>query len=594
MTAHLLLVTLGPVQDFIAQARRTRDLWYGSHVLSELGRAAARALVEGNAELVFPALKKGDGELEPCLGALRPDEKLPLTVANKLLAEVPSGIDPEKLARAVREAVLQYWREDVAAPVKAKCAGLLPDAIDAVWTEQIDTVVEFAASWLPLGEYAETRRQIDSAIASRKMLRDFGPWTHGRGSVPKSSLDGARETILVPPRARQTTLVRKYRIADGEQLDAVGLVKRAGGEPAQFVPVVNVALASWVELVNRVAALELEKLRDACGAAGVSRVVRADLPCAATFPFDASVLIPSRWRSVFEEQGLEGDAESWGRVHVQPILDKVSDSYPYVACLVADGDHMGRAIDRFGSAADHRIFSEALAQFASEARTVVEQRHRGILVYAGGDDVLAFLPLPEALAGAEDLRLRFSGVMASACSSSIEMQRPTLSVGLGVGHLMESMGDLLALGRAAEREAKRDRNALAVLVDKRSGGRSSWRGQWSEDPVRGLHDSAALLQDRLPARKVYEIASTLARLPEPGDASGDGWARLLALEVRRSLARTESGGLDLQSAGLALDDGAGYPALHARVRAWVARLLIARTFAQAIPRERQREKEEAA
>ena len=58
MTAHLLLVTLGPVQDFIAQARRTRDLWYGSHMLSELGRAAARALVGGDAQLISGAGKK--------------------------------------------------------------------------------------------------------------------------------------------------------------------------------------------------------------------------------------------------------------------------------------------------------------------------------------------------------------------------------------------------------------------------------------------------------------------------------------------------------------------------------------------------------
>ena len=45
MSGHLLLVTIGPVQEFIAQARRTRDLWYGSHLLSELARAGARALV---------------------------------------------------------------------------------------------------------------------------------------------------------------------------------------------------------------------------------------------------------------------------------------------------------------------------------------------------------------------------------------------------------------------------------------------------------------------------------------------------------------------------------------------------------------------
>jgi CRISPR-associated protein Cmr2 len=463
-----------------------------------------------------------------------------------------------------------------------------------VWAEQVDTFLEFAASWSPLGDYAQTRRQIERAIAGRKMLRDFGAWTHGRGSVPKSSLDGARETVLLPPTARQATLARKYRIGDGEQLDAIGLVKRAGGEPDQFVPIINVALASWVDLVSRVAPSELDALRTACRKAGVSRVARTDLRCTAPFPFDASVLLASRWRSVFDEQGLDGNAESWGRQHVQPILGKVSEPYPYVACLVADGDHMGRAIDRLGSAQDHRTFSETLARFAGEARKVVEQNHRGALVYAGGDDVLAFLPLPEALSCAEDLRKNFADAMASACHSIAAEQRPTLSVGLGIGHVMESMGDLLALGRRAEREAKRDRNALAVLVDKRSGGTRSWRAPWSDDPVSRLREATALLQDRLPSRKVYEIASTLARLPEPGEDEGGEWARVLALEVGRSLARVEGGALRPESAGLALDAGAGYAALHARVRAWVARLLVARTFAQATPRERRRAEEVAA
>lgn len=594
MTAHLLLVTLGPVQDFIAQARRTRDLWYGSHLLSELARAAARALVDGGAELIFPALKKGNPELEPCLAPLRPNGRAPRKVANKLLAEVPSGVNPQQLARTVREAVMRYWRDNLAASVKAKCTGLLASGIDAVWDEQVDTFLEFAASWLPIGDYVETRRRLEQAIAGRKMLRDFGAWTQGRGSVPKSSLDGARETVLRPPDSRDASLVRKYRIADGEQLDAIGLVKRCGGEPDQFVPVVNVALASWVDLASSVAPTEFEALRDACREVGISRVARPDLPCVAPFPFDASVLLPSRWRSVFEEQGLERNAESWGRQHVQPILRKLSEPYPYVACLVADGDHMGRAIDRLGSASEHRRFSEALARFSGEARNIVEQKHRGALVYTGGDDLLAFLPLPEAFSCADDLRKRFANAMASACPSIAAAERPTLSVGLGIGHVMESMGDLLALGRQAEREAKRDRNALAVVLDKRSGGTRSWRAPWSDDPVRALHHAAALLQDRLPSRKVYEIASTLARLPEPGESAEHAWARVLALEVGRSLARVEGGALSAESAGLALDEEADYLALHAHVSAWVAQMLIARTFAQASPRERRRSEEAAA
>ena len=223
---------------------------------------------------------------------------------------------------------------------------------------------------------------------------------------------------------------------------------------------------------------------------------------------------------------------------------------------------------------------------------MIEQHHRGVLVYAGGDDVLAFLPVPEALVCAEELRVRFTDLMVAACFSLPSEHRPTLSVGVGLGHVMESMGDLLGRGRAAEREAKRDRNALAVLIDKRSGGRRSWRARWSDDPSRRLRESVELLQARLPARKVYEIASTLARLPKPHDVDGDAWARLTALEVRRSLARIEEGRLTPEDTGLVLDGHAGYADLHAGVSAWVDRLLLARTFAQAEPR-RGHDKEEA-
>ena len=594
MTAHLLLITLGPVQEFIAQARRTRDLWYGSHLLSELARAAARALVDGGAHLIFPALEQGDPELVPCLAPTRNGGKPPVNIANKLLAEVPAGVDASGLARTARSTVMEFWRKDIASPVKQSCGGLIAGGVEAVWEEQIDTFIEFAASWAPLGNYVGARRQVEQAIASRKNLRDFEPWTRQRGNVPKSSLDGARETVLRPPKQRDARLARKYRVTDGEQLDAVGLVKRAGGDPEQFVPVINVALASWTDLAARETPAELDALKMSCEKVDISRVLRSDLPCAAAFPFDASVLLQSRWESVFEEQGIEENSSSWGRNHVGPLIKRLTEPFPYVACLLADGDRMGQAIDRLVSANAHRAFSQALSTFAGDARNTIEQQHRGALIYSGGDDVLAFLPLPEALSCADDLRQCFSTVMAGACDNLPTTERPTLSVGLGVGHVMESMGDLLALGRAAEREAKRDRNALAVLVDKRSGGRRAWSGCWDKDPVGRLRTDAELQKARLSSRKIYEVARTLMRLPEPTDGNDPGWARLLALEVRRSLSRVGEGTLSPEEAGLSLDDNAGYAALHRNVRAWMDRMLIARTFAMAVPQVRRRQEEEAA
>ncbi|OQW93521.1 MAG: hypothetical protein BWK79_10695, partial [Beggiatoa sp. IS2] len=36
MSEYLIAVSVGPVQNFIAAARATHDLWFGSYVLSEV------------------------------------------------------------------------------------------------------------------------------------------------------------------------------------------------------------------------------------------------------------------------------------------------------------------------------------------------------------------------------------------------------------------------------------------------------------------------------------------------------------------------------------------------------------------------------
>jgi len=46
MPTSLLKLQIGPVQDFIAQARSTRDLWSGSYLLSWLMAAGAKEQVK--------------------------------------------------------------------------------------------------------------------------------------------------------------------------------------------------------------------------------------------------------------------------------------------------------------------------------------------------------------------------------------------------------------------------------------------------------------------------------------------------------------------------------------------------------------------
>jgi CRISPR-associated protein Cmr2 len=157
---------------------------------------------------------------------------------------------------------------------------------------------------------------------------------------------------------------------------------------------------------------------------------------------------------------------------------------------------------------------------------------------------------------------------------------------------MESMGDLLALGREAEREAKRERNSLAVLVDMRSGGRRTWSAKWDQDPAGSLQRSVAHLDGSLSTRKVYEIASVLRRLP--ADSQDPSWARILAREVERALSRVGEGAVAPIQVDLDLNDGGDYKPLRTRVSAWVDRVLIARVLARAVPRQRSRSEEEVA
>lgn len=621
MSKHLLLVTLGPVQDFIAQARRTRDLWFGSHLLSELSRAAAKSLAENGAELIFPALAKGDPELTACDEMTR-GSKPPLNVANKLLAVVPDSIDPSHAAGRAREAAMQCLR-GAAYRVKGKVCGVLAKDADACFEEQIDSFLEFLAAWAPLSSeqgYAKARGEVEAAIAGRKNLRDFEPWVQQREGAPKSSLDGGRCSVLRPRGDRPKDLVQKYRIAENEQLDGVGLLKRAGGKPDQFVPITNVALACWIERASKAAERELRCLDEQCEAQGFSRVWRPDIGWTKAFHHDAQVFFPDRWRSLLEEAQAEQEARSWGQQHVRPILAVMSPPYPYVACLVADGDRMGDALSKLESPEAHRRFSENLAVFASRARTVVErEQNQGLLVYSGGDDVLAFVALPDALSCAEQLRGAFREVMKNALPRVNEADLPTLSIGIGVGHVLDGLGELLALGREAEKLAKGSdlpqaerRNGLAIVVDKRSGGKLRWRSRWDGAPLGAVERLQAAQKVLTPSegawissKKIYQIRRDLLRLPAPpalqetgpGDQEMASWSALLVELVTHTLTRVDDcRGLSPDEAGLFFPlrkedealPAAHYHATYRAVEEWVARMLIAKTWLASQPRKRGR------
>jgi len=138
--------------------------------------------------------------------------------------------------------------------------------------------------------------------------------------------------------------------------------------------------------------------------------------------------------------------------------DHIQEPQPYFAILVADGDRMGELIARQDNPEAHRRLSRALDEFAQKARAIV-QNHRGFMVYSGGDDVLAFLPVNQAIACARELSETFRYQV-----------RGTLSAGIAVVHYREPLSISLQKAREAEKAAKNGgRNALAVALHTRGG-----------------------------------------------------------------------------------------------------------------------------
>ncbi|NQW49249.1 MAG: type III-B CRISPR-associated protein Cas10/Cmr2 [Planctomycetes bacterium] len=601
MTQAVLVMTIGPVQDFIAQARRSRDLWFGSHALSEVSRAAARAAAEiSGVELVFPALAKGDAELSPCDAAVHDlTGKPPLNIGNHLLAVVPAG-EAAAVADAMKQAAVVRWKQLAgAARKKAGKIALLADGIDAVWDEQIDSLLEISAASAPFATangYADARQAAERALSARKNLRDFSPWQHDRAGAPKSSFDGGRVSVLTADRKGLAGRGgRAVRLGEGEQLDAVAVVKRLGGEPEQFVPLANVALADWIANARNKAPDQLARLAEACENT-IGRVVRPDLAWTRWTDgrsFDAEVLLEGRLPAVLVECGVaesksDPAVTQWRKDYLDPLFDKVrAPSVPSVCCLVADGDHMGQAIDENPDPEQHRKLSRCLAVFARDAQAILAN-HSGFAVYTGGDDVLGFLAPDHALAAATDLRDCFSAAMAPL---SFAGAKPTLSVGLGIGHILDGMAHLLSLGRRAEKFAKqgrpgKPRNALAVIVDRRSGGEVAWCDRWEHDPAGQLGTLARQWGEALPAGKAHELKAMFRRLPLPSAVIDSGFTDVLLGEVRRILSRSSIGmessekRLAPADVGLMLPQlGSGYAAAHECVGNWLRMAMVAREFA---------------
>lgn len=229
----------------------------------------------------------------------------------------------------------------------------------------------------------------------------------------------------------------------------------------------------------------------------------------------------------------------------------------------------------------HLAVSGALNDFSQTVvRHVVEHEYLGRVLYAGGDDVLAMLPVADLLPAMQRLRHAYSGTLPEdaevdwqqlrgqrklVCKGGFAWlngrlmrmmgEKATASCGAIIAHHQAPLSAVLRELREAESSAKNQggRDAFSLRVVKRSGGTLSLTEKWGE-PVRLLADLRDFLAlENVSRRAVFHTLEWLneQELPSSAFAAEKGGQSMAHTLLAYQLDRQAQGEAKQQAAELA-------------------------------------------
>lgn len=500
--------TLGPVQGFVSQARRTRDFWAGSFLLSWLSGVAMAATQKLGGEIVFPIppddylhwIEHGKG---------KGDAPRQGVIPNRFKASVPDAFNGKLVEDAVRQAWIKLanwvWKCDEL----DKIAG---DKTRGIWDQQNKHFWEI--SWA-LTNDADASDLLDRRKNWRNHLPPPEP------GVKCAIMEGWQELSGIEDMKKDGNDTRREfwekiqgigngsmsDFADGEMLCALAFVKRRfarhfkdenrkvefsasislgietlnlkGWKLETGVPsFAYMAAVHWLEQLNNHGDKQRVK-----GALDIgSQLVQNDewntpIECLCDtngrnrIPLDGNLffthtranekLFKDRTKIVEFEKALES----------LKLPEKAPT--PFYAVLMMDGDSLGA---QMSVPNNQKQIADSLNAFTSNVPDVVKEKN-GFLIYAGGDDVLALLPLEDALPCALACREAYQ----QAFKKHGAHIKTSLSGAVIFAHVKTALGEVLRQAHTVlDDEAKEGagRDAIAIRVLKPGGDHLTWAQPW--------------------------------------------------------------------------------------------------------------------
>ena len=477
-------ISIGPVQGFVAQSRRTRDLWGSSYLLAFLSAHAMRGANEAGGKIIQPVVD--NDRLYRWVSGQREGEPPRIgSVPNHFVVEV--GGDARSVAHAGERSLNNAWVRVCRAVWEQFVEHVCPagEGTEDIWNRQTDGFWE--VMWT-----AGPSNAGSGLLARRKHWRTHRPPDEpGDKCTVMPELQELSGHLRAEGRDRFWEWVRSrlgpLDLRDKERLCAIALVKRLFPKVApaalgwevdtsHWPSTVYVGAVPWIRRVKSVAPEEGRKYADAVRDNVPQNVLAerhppfAGLNDSAAGDFsklDANYFlrdwVQDKRRCPLADSAADGTRDELVR-QLETLYDaededgRLGPPPAFYALLLADGDRLGELV----SVLDGQRVGEALAAFTGEVRRIVED-HYGVTVYAGGDDVLAMLPVLNALTCAEALSERYRNAFADTDARG----DATLSAAVVFPHMRLPLN--YALGEAhrlLDTVAKDDngRNSLAAAV----------------------------------------------------------------------------------------------------------------------------------
>jgi CRISPR-associated protein Cmr2 len=484
---HHFHFTLGPVQGFVAQARRTRDFWAGSFILSWLTGVAMNATIQAGGKIDFPIPDQsfldaiaGKGNNKPTQG----------TLPNRFKAKVQANFD----GNAVVDAVKAAWQALATVVYDADIKPYASAQTKIIWDRQIDNFFEM--SWAMV----EHNNPLPVIDLRKNWRTHFAPSEAGHKC---SLMEGWQELSGIEGFSASENQKRKdfwkaiakhigtRDVIDNESLCAMAFIKRRFAHhfekvnmngvqgwklPTNHVPsVALLAALPTLEALDKAGYHHGEEFAQAWTECGGERGEQSSLPKSIRHN-KALGLDGIAWFSNTYENpksyGLKADQVKDAHKALISLYreTQVKEPSPFYAILMMDGDSLGK---QMSDTTKQKAISHGLNAFTKGMKTIVDD-HNGFLIYAGGDDVLAIMPLETALACAQTLRQSYIESFDPSMITSI-------SAAVIFAHIKTPLSKVLHDAHHVLDEAAKDgagRDAIAVQVVKQSGKHLLWAMPW--------------------------------------------------------------------------------------------------------------------